>query len=57
LECAGRENDIKTASTIFDNLKTEFEKIAAFLSRPDWIEIAKKKKVITDDKLNAIACR
>jgi hypothetical protein len=27
------------------------------LSRPDWIEIAKREKVITDEKLNAnIAC-
>jgi CheY-like chemotaxis protein/HPt (histidine-containing phosphotransfer) domain-containing protein/anti-sigma regulatory factor (Ser/Thr protein kinase) len=54
LECVGRENDIKTATTIFDKLKTEFEKVATFLSRPDWIEIARQEKVITDDKLKPL---
>ncbi|MHB0946357.1 MAG: hybrid sensor histidine kinase/response regulator [Sedimentisphaerales bacterium] len=46
LECAGRDNDIKTATTIFDKLETEFEKLDTFLSQSDWIEIAKQEKVI-----------
>ncbi|MHB9070258.1 MAG: CHASE domain-containing protein [Sedimentisphaerales bacterium] len=46
LECAGRDNDIKTATAIFDRLKTEFAKIDTFLSQSDWIEIAKQEKVI-----------
>jgi CheY-like chemotaxis protein/HPt (histidine-containing phosphotransfer) domain-containing protein len=53
LECAGRENDLEAASWLFDALKTELEKVVAFLSLEDWIEIAKREKVITDDKLNA----
>jgi len=30
-----------------------FEKVVTFLSLDDWIEIAKREKVITDDNLNA----
>ena len=36
---------------LFDKLKNELEKVVTFLSRKDWIEIAKQEKVITDDKL------
>ncbi len=51
LECVGRENDVDSATILFDKLKTEFEKVVTFLSRTDWIEIAKREKVITDEKL------
>jgi PAS domain S-box-containing protein len=58
LECAGREDDLAAAAPLFDALKTELEKVVAFLSLEDWIEIAKREKVITDDKLDAgITCR
>ena len=58
LECAGRQDDLEAAAPLFDALKTEIEKVVAFLSLEDWIEIAKREKVITDDKLNAgITCR
>jgi len=53
LECAGRENDVEAAVPLFDKLKAELEKVMTFLSRTDWIEIAKREKVITDEKLNA----
>ncbi len=53
LECAGRENDVVVAVSLFDKLKVELEKVMTFLSRTDWIEIAKREKVITDEKLNA----
>jgi two-component system sensor histidine kinase/response regulator len=53
LECAGRENDMEAAVSLFDKLKAELEKVMTFLSRTDWIEIAKREKVITDEKLNA----
>ena len=43
LECAGIENDVEAAVSSFDELKREFEKVVAFLSRPDWIEIAKQQ--------------
>ncbi len=51
LEYVGRENDMEAATPLFDRLKTELEKVVTFLSRTDWIEIAKREKVITDEKL------
>ncbi len=53
LECVGRENDVEAATPLFDKLKTELEKVVTFLSRTDWIEIGKREKVITDEKLEA----
>ena len=41
LECAGRENDLETATPLFNKLKLELETVVTFLSQPDWIEIAK----------------
>ncbi|MHC4174489.1 MAG: Hpt domain-containing protein [Planctomycetota bacterium] len=43
LECAGRENDIETATPLFDRLKTELEKVVVFLSKADWTEIVKNQ--------------
>jgi len=42
LECAGNEKDIKAAVSLFDEVKDELEKVLSFLSRDDWIEIAKQ---------------
>lgn len=57
LECAGREKNMAAATPLFDELKAESEKVVTFLSRTDWIEIAKQDKVITEEKLNAnITC-
>ena len=57
LECAGREENMVSATPLFDELKAESEKVVTFLSRTDWIEIAKRDKVITEEKLNAnITC-
>jgi len=53
LECVGRENDVDSATILFDKLKTEFEKVVTFLSRTDWLETAKRERVITDEKLKA----
>ena len=53
LESAGREGDVEATVSLFDELKAELEKVMTFLSRTDWIEIAKREKVITDEKLNA----
>jgi len=47
LECAGKENDLQRAKLLFDELKTELEKVMRFLSRPDWIDIAKQKMAHT----------
>jgi CheY-like chemotaxis protein/HPt (histidine-containing phosphotransfer) domain-containing protein len=58
LECAGGQENVEAATSLFDELKAEFEKVVAFLSLEDWMEIAKHEKVVTDDKLHAgIACR
>lgn len=57
MECADRDDDLETATAACDELKNELEKVITFLSRPDWIELAKKEKVIMDEKLNAsITC-
>jgi len=57
LECAGREENMAAATPLFDELKAESEKVVTFLSRTDWIEIARRDKVITEEKLNAnITC-
>ncbi len=43
VECAGREEKIAESTELFDQLKPEFEKWLEFLSRPDWIEVAKRQ--------------
>ena len=53
LECAGREGNMAAAAPLIKDLKNEFEKVASFLSRPDWIDVAKREKVITNEKLLA----
>jgi len=32
-----------TVASFFDDLQQEFEKVVSFLSKPDWIEIAKQQ--------------
>ena len=53
LECAGQEGDRETVEALFDVVRTELEKVVTFLSKTDWMEVAKREKVITDDLLNA----
>lgn len=53
LECAGRENDLEAAIPLFDRLKAELEKLVSFLFQADWIELAKRERVITNEKLEA----
>ena len=43
VERAADEKDIKTAASVFEQLKAEFEELASFLSQPDWIETAKRQ--------------
>jgi CheY-like chemotaxis protein len=42
IEIAASENDIEKAAESFEDLRVEFEKLASFLSQPDWIDAAKK---------------
>jgi HPt (histidine-containing phosphotransfer) domain-containing protein len=44
LECAGEKEDIEEAALLFDDIKDEFQKVIAFLSKADWIEIAKQQE-------------
>ncbi len=43
LERTGEEKDVAAATSVFDEVKEEFEKVMAFLSRADWVEIAKQR--------------
>ena len=57
LECAGKENDMEAFASLFEDVKSELETVMSFLSRDDWIELAKRERVITDEKLDDyIAC-
>jgi hypothetical protein len=42
-ELAANDKDIDTVAAFFDDLKAEYEKLASFLSQPDWIDIAKRQ--------------
>lgn len=44
VEFAGEEEDIKTAASVFEGIQAEFEKLAWFLSQPDWVELAKQQE-------------
>ena len=43
LECAIRTEDTVKTISLFDDVKKEFEKVVSFLSKANWIEIAKQQ--------------
>jgi len=43
LEVAGHKDNTAAAPQIFDELENEFERVASFVSQPDWCEIARDK--------------
>ena len=47
IECAGREENTESVASLFDEMNSEFEKVFSFLSKADWIDVAKQQK---DDK-------
>jgi len=53
LECVGRKNDVEASAPLLDELKSEYEEVMSFLSRADWIEIAKQEKMVTAEKIRA----
>jgi PAS domain S-box-containing protein len=55
LERAGGQQNVEAMALLFDELKAEFKKVVAFLSLEDWMEIAKREKVVTDGRLHADA--
>jgi len=44
IECAGREENIESVALLFDEMKSEFEKVFSFLSKADWNETAKHQQ-------------
>jgi len=44
LECAADDGDLSTSASLFEDVRSEFEKLAFFLSEPGWIEKAKQQK-------------
>jgi PAS domain S-box-containing protein len=50
-ELAADDKDIDTVASLFDDLKAEFEKLAAFLSQPDWIAQAKHQAALHAQQL------
>jgi HPt (histidine-containing phosphotransfer) domain-containing protein len=55
LEAMALEGALSKAETLLNDVISEFHKLEKFVSKPDWIEIAKREKVVTDEKLNANA--
>jgi PAS domain S-box-containing protein len=55
LEAMELEGALSKAETLLNDVISEFHKLEEFVSKPDWIEIAKREKVVTDEKLNANA--
>ena len=43
LGCAGKEEDTGVFAFLFEDVKGECEKVTSFLSKADWIEIAKEQ--------------
>jgi PAS domain S-box-containing protein len=55
LEAMELEGALSKAQTLLNDIISEFHKLEEFVLKPDWIEIAKREKVVTDEKLNANA--
>ncbi len=55
LEAMELEGALSKAQTLLNEIISEFHKFEEFVSKPDWVEIAKREKVVTDEKLNANA--
>ena len=46
LECAGQNSDMSGVAELFEDVQNEFEKLALFLSDPQWVELAKQKGTV-----------
>jgi len=55
MECAVDEKDIEAAALLFDDVKDELQKVMAFLSRDDWIEMAKQQE--NNKKIEQVASK
>ena len=55
IECAVDEKDIEAAAWLFADAKDEFEKVMAFLSRADWVEVA--KQIEKDKKVEQVTSK
>ena len=52
LESIAKENNSKQVTSLLDNLQCEFERVAAILSKSNWLEIVKQQKQCTKNKLD-----
>jgi HPt (histidine-containing phosphotransfer) domain-containing protein len=57
LECAARQQDMQTVRSLFEEVKSEFTKVKSFLSRDNWIDLAKKQESDKNDELLEINAR
>ena len=44
LECAGEQRNMTVSTGLFEQVRKEFDRLALFLSQPDWIEKAKQQE-------------
>ena len=47
LECAGRDKDIEQSIKLFAQIQEEYEKLIAFLSQSNWIELAMQNQPVS----------
>ena len=47
LECAGRDKDIEQSVELFAQIQEEYEKLIAFLSQSNWIELAMQNQPVS----------
>ena len=50
MEIAGRKNDLEETKRLFPSFKREIEKVLAFMSQPDWMDIAKQQQIATSNE-------
>lgn len=48
LNLAAKKGCLENAEALLENIQSEFEKLKAFVSRPDWVEIAKQQSGIKE---------
>jgi len=48
LEQAGKEKDVGAIPPLFEQVRAEYQKVVSFLSRTDWIDIAKQQSTVKE---------
>jgi HPt (histidine-containing phosphotransfer) domain-containing protein len=55
LECAGRDQALAEMASLHEELFAGFDKLQGFLSRPDWMDMAKRQQRTTNEGIAAPA--